>query len=396
MNTIARLLIAMPVSGALSLGALYGLDEAGLTPSIPADTGIEDGGTVPPPEEGGSETSDGEAEDTGGADGEGDSGTGEDEGGSGGETGSEDGGDGAAVVTPAGPLDFDHMPPGQLPETTIEFEDGSASVVGSTAHLAEAGYTNPEVFAPDMRFPLRAGPAYANSQIMLPTRGALFYPGRYRDEDNNIVDVWLDGVRYARPWGDQFAPQNFAYPWFDNFCEVRYSGNARCGSGRGHQGQDIRPGSCTHNHIVVAAADGELETLSGLSVDLYADDEAGTVYRYLHLDRPLLVDLEPGETIEVTKGQPIGFLSNISNREGARLTTVHLHFEIWAGSPGGSGPLPPYTSLVEAYRRLGGEDPANHDPLEEIGNCSYPNGGIGPTRAEVLALLEAESDPLDE
>jgi murein DD-endopeptidase MepM/ murein hydrolase activator NlpD len=368
MNMLARLAIAMPVSAALSLGALYGLEQVGLSSGQepdqpPIDSPDPDPEPGPDPEPApGDPDPDPEAElepDPG----------------------------------PPEPLDFDHAAPGDLLETTIEFQDGSPDQEGSSAHLAEEGYTDPQVFAPDMRFPLRSGPAYANSQIMLPTRGAAYYPSRSRDADDSIVDVWLDGVRYERPWGDQNAPQNFAYPWFDNFCEVRYSGNARCGSGRGHQGQDIRPGSCTHNHIVVAAADGELETLSPLSVDLYADDEAGTVYRYLHLDRPLLVDLEPGETIEVTKGQPIGFLSNISDNEYpiTRLTTVHLHFEIWAGSPGGSGPLPPYTSLVESYRRLGGDNPLNHEPLEQIGTCSYPDGGIGPTRAEVLAALEAES-----
>ncbi len=369
MNILARLAIAMPVSAALSLGALFGLDQTGLAPGPgPDQPPVESPDPDPEPEP---------------------------------EPDPEPDPDPAPPVEPEPepepgppePLDFDHAAPGDLLETTIEYQDGAPEQAGSSAHLADEGYADPSVFAPDMRFPLLNGPAYANSQIMLPTRGAAYYPGRSRDADDNIVDVWLDGVRYERPWGDQNDPGNFAYPWIDNFCEVRYSGNNRCGSGRGHQGQDIRPGSCTHNHIVVAAADGELETLSPLSVDLYADDEAGTVYRYLHLDRPLLVDLEPGETIEVTKGQPIGFLSNISDNDFpiTRLTTVHLHFEIWAGSPGGSGPLAPYTSLVEAYRRLGGEAPLNHEPLDQIGTCSYPDGGIAPTRAEVIAALEAET-----
>lgn len=361
MSVFQRLAIAMPASAALAMGALFGLEPL-ITPAAPPqdDPPVEvpEPGPDPDPEP---------------------------------EPGPEP--EPEPEPGPPEPLDFPHQPPGELIETTIEFQDGSPAQTGSSAHLAEAGYVDATVFAPDMRFPFLSGPAYANSQIILPTRGAAYYPARSRGEDDAIIDVWLDGVRYARPWGQQNAPQNFAYPWFDNFCEVRFSGNARCASGRGHQGQDIRPGSCTHNHIVVAAADGELETLSPLSVDLYAADGAGTVYRYLHLDRPLLVDLEPGETLTVTEGQPIGFVSNISSNRLpiSRLTTIHLHFEIWAGDPGGAGPLPPYTSLVEAYRRLGGEDPANHDPLSEIGNCSYPDGGIGPTRAEVLAALEAEA-----
>ena len=368
MNTLARLAIAMPAAAALSLGALYGLDRAGLSPERPdEDPPIETPDPDPDPDPDPAPQPEPDPE-------------------------PEPEPDPQPEPDPE-PLDFDHQPPGELLDTTIDYQDGSPDQVGSSVHLAENGYTDTDVFAPDMRFPFRSGPAYANSQIMLPTRGAAYYPARGRDADDTIIDVWLDGVRYERPWGRQNEPGNFAYPWFDNFCEVRYSGNNRCSSGRGHQGQDIRPGSCTHNHVVVAAADGELETLSPLSVDLYADDEVGTVYRYLHLDRPLLVDLEPGEVIEVTKGQPIGFVSNISDNEYpiTRLTTVHLHFEIWAGSPGGAGPLPPYTSLVEAYRRLGAEDPANHEPLDQIGNCSYPNGGIGPTREEVLAALDAEA-----
>ena len=371
MSVFLRLALAMPASAALSLGALYGLEEAGVAPPFDRPS-LEEDPPAPPPEPDPEPEPEPEPDPDPAPDPEPDP-------------------EPEPEPDPE-PLDFDHEPPGALIETTIEFEDGSDPTTGSSAHLAEDGFTAPDVFAPDMRFPLLRGPAYANSQIFLPTRGAAYYPARARDDDDSIIDIWLDGVRYERPWGRQNEPGNFAYPWFDNFCEVRYSGNERCGSGRGHQGQDIRPGSCTHNHVAVAAADGELETLSPLSVDLYADDEAGTVYRYLHLDRPLLVDLEPGEVIEVEKGQPIGFVSNISDNDFpiSRLTTIHLHFEIWAGSPGGSGPLAPYTSLVEAYRRLGAEDPANHEPLEEVGNCSYPNGATGPTREEVIAALEAE------
>ena len=38
--------------------------------------------------------------------------------------------------------------------------------------------------------------------------------------------------------------KNYAYPWRDNFCEHRYYYVGQCPAGLGHQGQDIRPGSC--------------------------------------------------------------------------------------------------------------------------------------------------------
>ena len=370
MDMMTRLLIGVPTAAAASLAVLFGLSAAGLdgaSQPAPPPAEIPDLEPDPDPEPAPETEPDPDPEPV--ADPE------------------------PAPEPEPEPLDFPHDPPGDLLDTTVEHQDGSPDEIAASAHLADSGYTDPSVFAPDMRFPLLNGPAFANSQIMLPTRGAAYYPSRSRNSDNEIVDIWLDGVRYARPWGDQNDAGNYDYPWIDNFCEVRYSGNNRCGGGRGHQGQDIRPGSCTHNHIAVAAADGELETLSPLSVDLYADDEAGTVYRYLHLDRPLLVDLAPGESLQVTKGQPIGFVSNISDNQYpiTRLTTVHLHFEMWAGDPGGAGPFAPYTSLVEAYRRLGADDPANHAPPDAVGTCSYPDGGIGPTRDEVLAALAAET-----
>lgn len=423
MNLASRLGIALPASAALAIATLYGLEAAGFgaAPPPPVASGgapAEEGGAgAQPPEtdaadqdldEGPEDAADADAGGSGETEGdesegdESEAGGGlEDDAGDGGEGGEGGEGDAGAEAPadgdagdlpgPAAPLDFPHNPPGELLETTIEFGNGDPAELGSTAHLSEAGYTEPLVFAPDMRFPMLRGPAYANSQIFLPAFGAAYYPPRGRDEENAIVDVYIDGVRYARPWGPQNSPGNYAYPWSDNYCEIRYSDVNRCSGTDGHQGQDIRPGSCTHNHVVVAADDGFVSTLSNLSLDLYADDEAGTVYRYLHVDRPLLIDMGEDNWVAVEKGQPLGFVSNVSGRSMPlqRLTTVHLHFEVWAGSPGGADPLPLYTSLVEAYRRLGAEDPSNHESLPAVGDCTYPDGAIGPTRAEVIAALEA-------
>lgn len=267
---------------------------------------------------------------------------------------------------PPEPLDFDHDAPGELIDGTVHVQ-------------ADQGVTSPVVIAPDMRFPMLTGPAYANSQLFMPNWSWEFYPHQGT----------IDGVRYPRPQGPQYSAENFAYPWLDNFCEIRTHANTRCGANIGHQGQDIRPGACWHNQAAVAATSGQLRTLSNFSVDLFGDD--GMVYRYFHLDRPLIIDLSPGEWVEVEAGDLIGFVSNV-NRSGSPLvrdTSIHLHFEIWEGDLSGADPRSPYTSLVEAYRWLGADDAAHHQPFPEIGDCSYPDGGLSPTRTEVLAALEA-------
>lgn len=251
---------------------------------------------------------------------------------------------------PTGPavLDFDHAPPGAL--------------IPETGHrLISEGYTGPEVNAPDMRFPMVGGPAYANSQIFNPVWGSESYN--------------FDGVSYPRPQGWEYTASNYDYPWRDNFCEVRTRGNGACPGGHGHEGQDIRPSTCSHDNVAAAAEDGIVDVVSTLTVDIIGD--SGRTYRYLHLDRPL----EPGiaDGVRVDAGDPIGRVSNISGGTDAspsRLTTIHLHFEIWDGTPRGSAPLSPYTSLVEAYRRLGGQDPSHHAAAPAIGDCSYPDGGL--------------------
>ncbi len=44
---------------------------------------------------------------------------------------------------------------------------------------------------------------------------------------------------------DESAGGNYSYPWQDNFCETRDFQAGQCPGGFGHQGQDIRPATCT-------------------------------------------------------------------------------------------------------------------------------------------------------
>jgi len=201
---------------------------------------------------------------------------------------------------------FTWLPPGDLVE-----ESGT-------------GQTTQINYAPDMRFPMEAGQAYANSQVY-------GYGG------------------YLGPSGGQCNAANYDYAWRDNFCETRGYGTPMCPAGVGHQGQDIRPASCQDDvHWAVAVADGTITSIGTYSVRLMTDD--GVRYTYLHLDKDTL-EVEPGDT--VSRGERIGY---VSNEFGDTATTIHLHFEIRMAIDTGAGiqntPVPPYLALVDSYERL--------------------------------------------
>tara|TARA_R110000868_G_scaffold53249_1_gene167307 strand:- start:1693 stop:2586 length:894 start_codon:yes stop_codon:yes gene_type:complete len=179
-------------------------------------------------------------------------------------------------------------------------------------------------YAPGMRFPVEEGRAFANSQVYN-------YGG------------------YLGPAGGQCNAANYSYSWRDDFCETRGYGTPMCPSGHGHQGQDIRPGTCTDAaHRAVAAADGTITSIGSYSVRLMSDD--GIRYTYLHLDKP---SLEVAAGDRVTRGQVIGV---VSNEFGDTSTTIHLHFEIQMAVDTGGGiqntSVPPYLALVDSYQRL--------------------------------------------
>lgn len=243
-----------------------------------------------------------------------------------------------------------HDPPGDLQEKTARFE-------------TSLGVTDPSVVSPMMRFPVQSGPAFLNSQIFMFGGGGYNYGG---------------GEVYANPnTGQENDPANFDYPWRDNFCEVRTRSNGLCAAGVGHHGQDIRPATCDNGaNLAVAPEDGFVRRVGATHLlEIYGD--SGLVYKFLHLDRPL----EPGifKDARVASGQPLG---KISNKTGSvsRSTTVHLHFEIWHGLASGgvnlgAGPLPPYSSLVEAYLDLIDDNPDQFDPVTppaDVHECLTP------------------------
>ncbi|MFU8807427.1 MAG: M23 family peptidase, partial [Bradymonadaceae bacterium] len=120
------------------------------------------------------------------------------------------------------------------------------------------GRVDENIYVPAMRFPIEAGPAYANSQVW--GRGGMNGGG-----------------------GSQCDAVNYSYPWRDNYCETRGWEMPLCPTGTGHQGQDIRAATCEANkHWAVAADAGEIIQISSYILYLYGDDD--NVYSYLHLE----------------------------------------------------------------------------------------------------------------
>ncbi|MEM6990914.1 MAG: MYXO-CTERM sorting domain-containing protein [Myxococcota bacterium] len=198
----------------------------------------------------------------------------------------------------------------------FEFEPAGALLDGSGS-----GATDETVYAPGMRFPMEEGPAYANSQ------------------------VYMHGG-YLGPGGGQCDAANYSYPWRDNYCEIRSWNMPLCPSGEGHQGQDIRPGTCDDGvHWNVSTVDGTVTNIGSYSV--YVTGADGTRFDFLH-----------GTGNVVGSGQSVARaerINRVSNEFGGTSTTIHTHFNIKQDVAGlGFIFVSPYMSLVTSYQELFG------------------------------------------
>ncbi|WKL56147.1 M23 family metallopeptidase [Asticcacaulis sp. ZE23SCel15] len=232
----------------------------------------------------------------------------------------------SSEVASSGGATFPYDPPTQL-------------IAGSGA-----SYTNTKNWAPGICFPLADTPSYANSQV--------WKPGGYERPDNP----------------SQCAPENYAYPWQDNFCETRTGTNMMCKTGtKGHQGQDIRPKTCkTNTYWAVAAEDGVVTQVASMTVAITGKSPPYRIYRYLHMQSSTL-KVAYGD--HVVRGQKLGLVSNnLGLKNGVQqYTTIHMHFEVRVAQaetlPDGTVLsantfVPPYVALVDAYeRKLGGDCP---------------------------------------
>ena len=179
-----------------------------------------------------------------------------------------------------------------------------------------------------IRFPMLDAPAFANTQ-------------------------------FARSEG---SPQNYSYPWRDNFCEPRAFFVGQCGRGLGHQGQDLRPAYCRqrgpgarcepYEHEVVAVRDGAVMRAPGQqALYIVANGPGERVrFRYLHMSPK---QFDAGGWVSgrfVKEGEAIGKVGNYWYRENA--TTYHLHFDLQVPTKYGWVFVNPYMTLVAAYERL--------------------------------------------
>ena len=214
--------------------------------------------------------------------------------------------------------------------------------------ISGSGQGSPDktVYAPDMVFPIKAARAFPQSMV--------FLPGGFRYEGDLP--------------GDECIPENYEYPWRDNFCErgrkLSFK-SAACPAGSGvHLGQDIRVGDgptcqamrstyrnntqAITNYKVVAAEDGVISNISSYTVTLRAGPRT---YRYLHMNmRALQVSI--GDT--VSAGQHLGYVSKdfgFYENGNRRPTTFHLHFTLKINTDDGAIFVPPYTSLIASYAR---------------------------------------------
>jgi hypothetical protein len=224
----------------------------------------------------------------------------------------------------------------------------------------KGGRADTHVYA-QIRFPIAKAPAFAKSQSFNPW-GDCYHKGvvgrmrgkgaAYRCKVNDRKLVF-----------DESAPENFSYPWRDNFCEYRDSQVGQCPGGWGHQGQDIRGSFCVLNNEgadrcepyqqdVVAVRSGMIWRKAGnlaayISVNT-ANDRVR--FRYLHMT-PSRLDADgivTGRRVE--QGEVIGKLSNYGDHENG--TSYHLHFDTQVFTRDGWVWVNPYMTLVAAYERL--------------------------------------------
>jgi murein DD-endopeptidase MepM/ murein hydrolase activator NlpD len=213
----------------------------------------------------------------------------------------------------------------------------SGDIFANSGARKQGGRVDFTVYS-QIRFPLEKAPAFAHSQSF----------GNHRSNAKPLDE--LTG-----------GPTN--YPWQDNFCEARSFGVGQCPSGFGHQGQDIRPGSCLsaaagNDHCdpkqqaVVAVRDGVLirsPKQQAATLQINTSNEH-IRFRYMHMN-PASMDADgvlSGRRVE--EGEKIGVVSNYLDHPNG--TTRHLHFDVQVFTRDGWLWVSPYVTLISAYERL--------------------------------------------
>ena len=259
-------------------------------------------------------------------------------------------------------------------------------IITGTGFKGRGGRTDYTVYS-KMRFPLRDGPAFANSQSFM-NWGDCDQTGKL-SLGATAAHVPLYRCRLGGPAlvKDEAAGGNYAYPWRDNFCEHRYFDVGQCPGGLGHQGQDIRPGSCTqryeagacepYQHELVAVRDGMVLRQPGtMPVYLFVNAPDEHIrFRYLHMS-PKQLDADGVDSGRMLKeGEEFGKVGSFYQHE--RATTYHLHFDMQVPTKYGWVFVNPYMTLVGAYERLIGGRGTEIKEAAQVAIASLPGNAAG-------------------
>jgi hypothetical protein len=213
----------------------------------------------------------------------------------------------------------------------------SGDIFANSGSRKQGGHVDVTAYS-QIRFPLEKAPAFAHSQSF----------GTRRSNDKPL---------------DELTGGPTSYPWQDNFCEARSFSVGQCPSGFGHQGQDIRPGSCSpfsgsgdhcdpKQQAVVAVRDGVLiRSLKQQAATLQVNTSNEHIrFRYMHMN-PASMDADgvlSGRLVE--ESEKIGVVSNYLDHPNG--TTRHLHFDVQVFTRDGWLWVSPYVTLISAYERL--------------------------------------------
>jgi hypothetical protein len=214
----------------------------------------------------------------------------------------------------------------------------SGDIIANSGSHKQGGHVDYTAYA-QIRFPLEKPPAFAHSQSF-----------SNRRSNEKPLDELTGGPT--------------SYPWQDNFCEARSFGVGQCPGGFGHQGQDIRPGSCLvasagdndrcdpKQQAVVAVRDGVLiRSLKQQAATLQVNTANEHIrFRYMHMN-PASMDADgvlSGRRVE--ESEKIGVVSNYLDHPNG--TTRHLHFDVQVFTRDGWLWVSPYVTLISAYERL--------------------------------------------
>jgi len=269
-------------------------------------------------------------------------------------------------------------------QSTVFTYYSPGDILPGTGFRRKGGVDDYTVYS-KIRFPLADAPAFANSQSFM-NWGNCEATGRSGAGTLGGVRAYRCRVNGQTLILDESAPENYSYPWRDNFCETRNFYVGQCPGGLGHQGQDIRPAFCRQRieganrcepylHDVVAVRDGAVLralTQEALYIVVNAPNER-LRFRYLHmLPKQFNADgMVSGRFVH--EGEVIGKVGNFARRE--RATTYHLHFDLQVPTKYGWVFVNPYMTLVASYERLirgRGQEIKEQDVKEDIPTASIP------------------------